>query len=1613
VTKGPCPASTRRAGAFSLEYGVPPPGPACYSLRMASPSLHAPGNAFARRYVLHKKLGSGSLGSVYLAVELGSRNPVALKIIHAERLGPSTVARMQDEFRAIATLNHPQIAKAFDFGYNEQNGTPYYTREYVQGAPLPPGPPDREPPSRFLRPILDLLDALEYIHEQGILHLDIHAGNLIVADQPERGSVLIDIGLLRPLEGPRLTTSPREWTLLPPEALQGGALTPRTDLFLVGRLLQFRLKGRMDDSPALPKEIPGWGTRLTLELERIISKALQRSPEQRFATAAELRDALSAALGEEEKPHNIRDPEGKTVGRETVLAELEQGLRDVAAGGASLVWLTGKPGSGKTHILSRARVAAQLRGLRTIQVGFLPGGDSAGSLPAAGGWKSALSADLNSWLEPLNPRHGGTPYQRAQRAADAYFAEAGPPLVFLLDDFDHAEAEDQRLIEALAARCSEIAGKRPPGRGLGIIRCAAAPPGKRAPRCTRIRLEPLKRAEARDLFVALLRPLVPPDEVTGRALSRAGGVPLRLRRIARALRQEWLSSGAIPRAAEVSDGAPASLRVGAKAWKALPALDRSIVEVLSILRRPASLEELARALDVSRVALSRSIRRLVGLDFLLARDEVRPRRFELLDAEDPKALPGKIPAERVRAVHERMASWLEAQPKPGSKQLEHLARHLLALGRGREGRAIAVRAAKLLRANGSFDRAVRLLEEAAAQDEDPAARLQLVEEISDILEETGDHERGIRTLEPWTRGPELPSRSIIPLRRRLGIHYHRAGFSEKAKQLFEATIRIADPAADAEDLIFIDTELAELQLFQGALEKAEEACQRGLTRLQSLRGKESFSGRMEVMLRASLGHIELRRMALDRAKPELERALRLSREHATTGERATILHNLAIVENQLNDLAAARGHFHEAERMLHSAGESRNTIKISTNLAVLEAKLGNVEEAQLELDRAARLLHRYPGQQLEFFFTYSLGIVSLLTGKAEAATRALSKSLALGGKLGDVHLVRFGEVHLAEAQLLCGRYERAMKLLRASARRPEASRQPLLLRMIHARLQLVEALLGDERRAARSRELLAGTPASAVGLLEAWNDFFLGAGELVSRKGGSVRFARAHEVFKSLRIPFGQRFARLGLLLSAIAAGDSTRLPRLLEESVEGDRQPHPFLDVSEALLRAVAHSTLGHVESAEEWLSKASSAMIGSPFLELDWSLECLRASLALRAHDSGEARRHLHRSLHARDLLLEMVPARSREPFLSHPRFALLTRAAARLETTPAREARTENVWRSPVFEGMVGRSATMLAVFKTIDALKDHENPVLISGETGTGKDLVARALFRRSLRRGGPFLAIHCASIPEELFEAELFGCKAGSYTGADADRPGVFETLHGGTVLLDDIESLSPACQAKILRTLDAGSIRPVGGTATVPIDVRFLFATSVDLAKATADGRFRRDLYFRIRQIEISLPPLRSRKEDVPLLARHFLEKQAARLERPVPSLEEGTLEALARHDWPGNVRELEAALLRATINLSPGGILTPSNVEPLLEPAEGASRALSIPPRDLLSRDLSAWRMDLERDYLIQLFLESKGRTAAILRRLQVKRTRLYAWFRELGIDVKALRARLGGGKS
>lgn len=282
--------------------------------------------------------------------------------------------------------------------------------------------------------------------------------------------------------------------------------------------------------------------------------------------------------------------------------------------------------------------------------------------------------------------------------------------------------------------------------------------------------------------------------------------------------------------------------------------------------------------------------------------------------------------------------------------------------------------------------------------------------------------------------------------------------------------------------------------------------------------------------------------------------------------------------------------------------------------------------------------------------------------------------------------------------------------------------------------------------------------------------------------------------------------------------------------------------------------------------------------------------------------------------------------EDYLTKPcsNDALLLKIERTLEKYQAR-AELERLRREMhdrfTFGSMIGRSAAMQQVMALLEQIADTDASVLITGETGTGKEMVARALHQHSRRAHKPFIGVNCAALTESLLESELFGHEKGAFTGALAQKPGRFERADGGTLFLDEIGSMSPALQAKLLRVLQERHFERVGGTETISVDIRLIAATNTELKQAIKDGLFREDLYYRLNVIPVHLPPLRERAGDIPLLAQHFVEKHTERLRKPAPELSPAAAELLMARNWPGNVRELENVIERAVILCREGTI--------------------------------------------------------------------------------------------
>jgi len=378
-------------------------------------------------------------------------------------------------------------------------------------------------------------------------------------------------------------------------------------------------------------------------------------------------------------------------------------------------------------------------------------------------------------------------------------------------------------------------------------------------------------------------------------------------------------------------------------------------------------------------------------------------------------------------------------------------------------------------------------------------------------------------------------------------------------------------------------------------------------------------------------------------------------------------------------------------------------------------------------------------------------------------------------------------------------------------------------------------------------------------------------------------------------------------------------------------RLPHAIYDIVITDVRMPGPDGLAVLEEVKR-VHPATLVIMMSAYGSTDLAIEAVKRGAA----------DYIAKPFRSDELVLTLRKAQERER---------LRRENARLRREVAR------AWG---LESVVHRSAAMAEVLSMAEKVADFKTTVLITGESGTGKEVVARAIHQSSVRRDAPFVAVNCGAIPENLLESELFGHVKGAFTDAGRNKKGLFEEADGGTLFLDEVGELPVALQVKLLRVLQDSEIRRVGDVRTVTVDVRVISATSRDLDRDVEEGRFREDLFYRLNVIRIPIPPLRERREDIPVLAEHFFARHAARLGRRVARVSPGTMTFLEGLPWPGNVRELENAIERALV-LSEDGTVDEGafrGLPPAGDAADGVEslsikRAIRLIEEDLIRRAL------------------------------------------------------------
>lgn len=414
-----------------------------------------------------------------------------------------------------------------------------------------------------------------------------------------------------------------------------------------------------------------------------------------------------------------------------------------------------------------------------------------------------------------------------------------------------------------------------------------------------------------------------------------------------------------------------------------------------------------------------------------------------------------------------------------------------------------------------------------------------------------------------------------------------------------------------------------------------------------------------------------------------------------------------------------------------------------------------------------------------------------------------------------------------------------------------------------------------------------------------------------------------------------------------------------VETAAEGEAALEMLADNSYAFvfcdIRMPGMDGMAFLKKARTYLDHTNVIMM-SAYGTLDTAVEAMKQG----AYD------YISKPFKPDEILLALKKAEERERLKS--------------ENTRLRE-QIQAIEQSCHFGEMIGRSKAMQEVFTLAAKVAEFETTVLITGESGTGKELVARGIhFNSAKRNENNLIPVNCAGIPEALLESELFGYKKGAFTGADKDSKGLFEAASGGTIFLDEVGDLPLSLQVKLLRVLQDNQIRPVGGTASKQVDVRVIAATSKNLEEAVSQETFREDLFYRLHVMEIRLPPLVERTEDIPLLCSYFIDRYSKRFDKPVEKVSASAMTLLLKHHWPGNVRELENVIERAVV-LSEGPVIGPDLLPPHLGEPGGSMRMEDI----LRGYSLKTAKAALERHFIQRALAATGGNRSQAARMLEI----------------------------
>ncbi len=1593
------------------------------------------------RYETLEVLGTGGVGVVYRARDLDRGGEVALKVLQGEVKQEEHRRRFMREFHMLSRIRHPRVMRARSWGVHE--GRPYFSMDCPGGQTLASMIKDetREDVLRgkgFLPLVRQIVDGLACIHGQGLLHLDLKPSNIVVVEQDRQiETAILDLGLAHITKAPAASSTcdiPAMGTAeyMSPEHGRGGCVDERSDLYSLGIVLYEILAGAPpftgDSQVAVilrhvreqPRHLQSLNPKQGARVLALVMKLLAKEPVDRFQSARELLAGIDSIVAtgarQEEKTGETgcRLTVPPLLGRETEMKALREIISVAYAGRRQTVLVSGEAGMGKSRLMEEVLGDAALYGMQVLS--------------------GACRQERRDACLPLMEALGDVVRQ------EPVFANAGDdacaalektwhllrklaciqPVLLCIEDLQWSDELTLRLLQRcrneeedfpllLCLTCSRDVDTHVAGHMEGL------PGDGAAGRFHEFHLGCLTETATARLAASILDEQQVPEEVARRLFEETGGCPLYVVESVHSLVAEGVVRN------EGDDGwrwnpIPAGLmpdRVAEILRRRLEAIhpaQRRVLDYASVCASGFTLDLIAKVWQGSELDLIEILKYLVHLDLL--RNETgadAPYEYRLSNMLLQRVVYSSLGAKRRILLHREVARTLEVPNSDAQPQrVEDLAFHYQRSGDVEKADQFLIQAGKQALSVRAVDRALSMFKDVSAQNlhvenstavpvEKIKSRVRFLCDYSNALSSRGYIEEAREKAKDalsLVSDRTTADRALVLCQ--LGILNARSRSYHKAETAFLEAIEIYRRLRNRKKES--DTRGWLASLYERMERREEARVQINLISEQYEQADGVLSRSMASYFKGYGAYLEDR---LGDAYTLFESALEWSEK---AGDRAENIGNMGLI----GTTAFRTGNFQRAEDIFQARQDSSRDWRRTAPEGVSHFYLGAIALEKKDAESAVAygkkaveiLSHVKDARQLYWAFGLMAEAHSAL-GNADEAVRWAEKARPGTQIAGETGTVAWRGIGVASAA--AKRHEAAEDAFERAIENKQVNRRFEWFRSLlaagrfyleHGNLEIARLRLEAAKRKAEALQ----TPF-----------FARKASNLLSRLARLE--VRSASVGSAESRPMYDRIAAVSEVAADLGRG--LDLTSLMDRTLDGclkvvgaERAIVVFKDATSGALRTeMARSGEGGngaskgidlgvvrraMENNEPVFTADAPADKGFKKRQRVFDFDVRSVACVPLYHREGGSLGALYLERRGngnavseadRRFLIALAGLLSAGVIQARMRSRLKERALYRERDESGRKG----------LGGLVGASRAMQAVYRRIERAARTDMTVLIHGETGTGKELAARAIHDNSVTKDHLFLSQNCGALSGELLQSEFFGHRRGSFTGAVADRAGIFETAQGGTVFLDEIADASPEVQASLLRVLQNGEVRRVGESVPRSVNVRIIAATNVDLEEAVSQGAFRKDLFYRLQVLSIEMPSLKDKKDDIPALAGHFLRNAALEAGKAVAGFTQGAMKALMNYDWPGNVRQLDNEIRRVVTLVENGGEF---EVELLSERVR----------RDWAGDDstpgsLRIFLQSIEKRYLSQVLAKNDGNVTRTALELGLTRSGLYKKLERFGL--------------